>query len=312
METDEVEPLAKYLVHRGIQAVLTMLAVSVMVFGFMSATGDASAILLPPEATDQDIADLRHKLGLDQPLPIQYLKFITNVWYGDTIRSFQFNTPVFPLVVHHLYFSLILVAAAIAVSIVVSVPLGTLAAYRRNSVIDVGIRIVAVLGQSMPVFWVAMLLILFFAVKLQILPVAGVGFNNMILPTLSLSFFQVAVMTRLTRSELLEVLSQDYVRTARAKGLTERAVLGRHALKNAGIPIITIMGLQLAGLMGGAVVTETIFAWPGVGWLLFESISARDFPVVVAGVLIAAMGVAVINLIIDVAYGYLDPRVRVT
>jgi ABC-type dipeptide/oligopeptide/nickel transport system permease component len=294
------------------QAVLTMFAVSVMVFGFMSATGDASAILLPPEATDQDIADLRHKLGLDQPLPIQYLKFITNVWYGDTIRSFQFNTPVLPLVMHHLYFSLMLVAAAMTVSILVSVPLGALAAYRRNSVIDVGVRIVAVLGQSMPVFWVALLLILLFAVRLQILPVAGVGLANMILPTLSLSFFQVAVMTRLTRSELLEVLSQDYIRTARAKGLNESVVLGRHALKNAGIPIVTIMGLQLAGLMGGAVVTETIFAWPGIGWLLFESISARDFPVVVAGVLIAAMGVTLINLAIDIAYGYLDPRVRVS
>ena len=291
---------------------LTMLAVSVMVFGFMSATGDASAILLPPEATDQDIADLRHRLGLDQPLPVQYAKFITNVWYGDTIRSFQFNTPVFPLVVRHLYFSLILVVAAITFSIVLSVPMGALAAYRRNSVIDVGIRLAAVLGQSMPVFWVAMLLILLFAVTLEVLPVAGVGLKNVILPTLSLSFFQVAVMTRLTRSELLEVLSQDYVRTARAKGLDERVVLGRHALRNAGIPIITIMGLQLAGLLGGAVVTETIFAWPGVGWLLFESISARDFPVVVAGVLIAALGVTLINLAIDIAYGYLDPRVRVS
>lgn len=304
--------MTKYLVQRALQAILTILAVSMMVFGFMHLTGDAAAILLPAEATKEDIKNLRHALGLDEPLYVQYFKFITNVWHGDTIRSFKFNRPVFPLVMYHMKYSLMLIAAAKLLGIVVSIPLGTLAAYKRNSSLDVGIRIIAVFGQSMPAFWVAMLLILFLAVKLPLFPVAGLGLPNIVLPTLSLAFFQIAVLTRLVRSELLEVLSQDYIRTARAKGLPEAAVLSRHALKNASIPVVTIMGLQLAGLLGGAVVTETIFAWPGVGWLLYEAIASRDYPVVVAGALIAAMGVSLINLTIDVAYGYLDPRVRVS
>ncbi len=302
--------MTKYLVYRGIQTVLTILAVSIIVFGFMTATGDAAGVLLSPDSTFEDLQRMRHTLGLDQPLYVQYAKFMTNIWHGDSVRSFQFNRPVFPLVMYHMKYSVILVFAALALGVIVSIPLGTICAYMRNSPIDVGIRMIAVFGQAMPFFWVAMLLIMLFSVKLHMLPAAGVGLKISILPIVSLSFWQIAVITRLVRNELLEVLSHDYIRTARSKGLSESTVLLRHALKNAGIPVVTITGIQLAGLLGGAVVTETIFAWPGVGWLLFEAISARDYPVVVGGSLIVAIGVTFINLAVDITYGYLDPRVR--
>jgi peptide/nickel transport system permease protein len=178
-------------------------------------------------------------------------------------------------------------------------------------VLDVGIRVVAVLGQSMPSFWVAMLLMLILAVHLRLFPVSGLGVKNIVLPTITLTFFQMAILLRLVRSEMLEVMSQDYIRTARAKGLPELWVTIQHALRNAAIPVITVMGLQFGALVQGAIVVEPIFAWPGLGWLLVESIAARDFPVVVAGAIVAAVFVTLVNLIVDLLYGWLDPRIRV-
>jgi ABC-type dipeptide/oligopeptide/nickel transport system permease component len=216
-----------------------------------------------------------------------------------------------PLVLQHLKFTLILAALTIVASSLLAVPLGIFSALRRGSVMDVGIRLVAVMGQSMPSFWVAMLLMLILAVHLRLFPVSGVGVKNIVLPAMTLAFFQMAVLLRLVRSEMLEVMGQEYVRTARAKGVPELWVTIRHGLKNAAIPVITVMGLQFGALVQGAIVVEPIFAWPGLGWLLVESIAARDFPVVVAGATIAAVFVTLVNLIVDLLYSWLDPRIRV-
>jgi peptide/nickel transport system permease protein len=301
----------RFILQRLLQSLLIVFAVSVIVFLFVHASGDPAALLVPEQATPEDVAQYRRALGLDRPLYEQYLQFMGNFWLSDTVKSFRFHQPLLPLVLQHLQFTLILAAMTIVVSALLAVPLGILAALRRGSVLDVGIRVVAVLGQSMPSFWVAMLLMLILAVHLRLFPVSGLGLKNSVLPTITLAFFQMAVLLRLVRSEMLEVMSQDYIRTARAKGVPERWVTVQHALKNAAIPVITVMGLQFGALVQGAIVVEPIFAWPGLGWLLVESIAARDFPVVVAGAIIAAVFVTIVNLIVDLLYGWLDPRIRV-
>lgn len=301
----------RFIIQRLIQSVVIVIVVSVIVFLFVHASGDPAALLVPEQATPEDVANYRKALGLDRPVYEQYLQFMGNFWFSDTVKSFRFHQPLLPLVLDHLKFTLILAGLTILVSGIIAVPLGIIAALRRGSVLDVGIRVVAVMGQSMPSFWVAMLLMLILAVHLRLFPVSGLGVKNIILPTITLAFFQMAVLLRLVRSELLEVMSQDYVRTARAKGVPERWVTIRHALKNAAIPVITVMGLQFGALVQGAIVVEPIFAWPGLGWLLVESIAARDFPVVVAGAIIAAVFVTLVNLVVDLLYGWLDPRIRV-
>ncbi len=232
-------------------------------------------------------------------------------WRGEDIRSFRYAQPLLPLILGAFRWTLALAVGALAISVVLALPLGALAALNRGSAIDVAIRTVAVFGQSMPSFWVAMLLMLFFAVKLRILPVSGLGLKNAVLPVATLAFFQVAVLLRLFRSEMLEVMHQDYVRTARAKGLLETVVVYRHALKNAALPVLTMAGLQLSGLVLGAVVVEPIFAWPGLGYLMVNSVFARDYPVVVGGAIVAAIVVTTVNLIVDILYGWLDPRIRI-
>jgi peptide/nickel transport system permease protein len=301
----------RFIIERLIHSVVIVVVVSVIVFLFVHASGDPAALLVPEQATAADAANYRKALGLDRPIYEQYVQFMSHFWFSDTVKSFRFQQPLLPLVLQHLKFTLILAALTIVASSLLAVPLGIFSALRRGSVMDVGIRLVAVMGQSMPSFWVAMLLMLILAVHLRLFPVSGLGVKNIILPTVTLAFFQMAVLLRLVRSELLEVMSQDYVRTARAKGVPERRVTVRHALKNAAIPVITVMGLQFGALVQGAIVVEPIFAWPGLGWLLVESIAARDFPVVVAGAIIAAVFVTLVNLVVDLLYGWLDPRIRV-
>jgi len=288
-----------------------VVVVSVIVFLFVHASGDPAALLVPEQATAADAANYRKALGLDRPIYEQYVQFMSHFWFSDTVKSFRFQQPLLPLVLQHLKFTLILAALTIVASSLLAVPLGIFSALRRGSVMDVGIRLVAVMGESMPSFWVAMLLMLILAVHLRLFPVSGVGVKNIVLPAMTLAFFQVAVLLRLVRSEMLEVMGQEYVRTARAKGVPELWVTIRHGLKNAAIPVITVMGLQFGALVQGAIVVEPIFAWPGLGWLLVESIAARDFPVVVAGAIIAAVFVTLVNLIVDLLYGWLDPRIRV-
>lgn len=301
----------QFIIERLIQSAVIVAVVSVIVFLFVHASGDPAALLVPEQATAADAANYRKALGLDRPIYEQYVQFMSHFWFSDTVKSFRFQQPLLPLVLQHLKFTLILAALTIVASSLLAVPLGIFSALRRGSVMDVGIRLVAVMGQSMPSFWVAMLLMLILAVHLRLFPVSGVGVKNIVLPAMTLAFFQVAVLLRLVRSEMLEVMGQEYVRTARAKGVPELWVTIRHGLKNAAIPVITVMGLQFGALVQGAIVVEPIFAWPGLGWLLVESIAARDFPVVVAGAIIAAVFVTLVNLIVDLLYGWLDPRIRV-
>jgi peptide/nickel transport system permease protein len=301
----------RFIIERLIQSVVIVVVVSVIVFLFVHASGDPAALLVPEQATAADAANYRKALGLDRPIYEQYFQFMSHFWFSDTVKSFRFQQPLLPLVLQHLKFTLILAALTIVASSLLAVPLGIFSALRRGSVMDVGIRLVAVMGQSMPSFWVAMLLMLILAVHLRLFPVSGVGVKNIVLPAMTLAFFQLAVLLRLVRSELLEVMGQESVRTARAKGVPELWVTIRHGLKNAAIPVITVMGLQFGALVQGAIVVEPIFAWPGLGWLLVESIAARDFPVVVAGAIIAAVFVTLVNLIVDLLYGWLDPRIRV-
>lgn len=301
----------RFIIERLIQSAVIVAVVSVIVFLFVHASGDPAALLVPEQATAADAANYRKALGLDRPIYEQYVQFMSHFWFSDTVKSFRFQQPLLPLVLQHLKFTLILAALTIVASSLLAVPLGIFSALRRGSVMDVGIRLVAVMGQSMPSFWVAMLLMLILAVHLRLFPVSGVGVKNIVLPAMTLAFFQVAVLLRLVRSEMLEVMGQEYVRTARAKGVPELWVTIRHGLKNAAIPVITVMGLQFGALVQGAIVVEPIFAWPGLGWLLVESIAARDFPVVVAGAIIAAVFVTLVNLIVDLLYGWLDPRIRV-
>src|SRR5918992_3046263 len=300
----------RFIVQRLVQSVVIVAAVSLIVFLFVHASGDPAALLVPEQATPEDAANYRKALGLDRPVHEQYLRFMGNFWFSDTVKSFRFQQPLLPLVLQHLKYTLLLAGLTIVVSSVLAIPLGILAASRRGSVLDVGIRVVAVMGQSMPSFWVAMLLMLIMAVHLRLFPVSGLGVKNSVLPTITLAFFQIAVLLRLVRSEMLEVMSQEYIRTARAKGVPETWVTVRHVLKNAAIPVITVVGLQFGALGQGAIVVEPIFAWPGLGWLLVESIAARDFPVVVAGAITAAVFVTLVNLVVDLLYGWLDPRIR--
>jgi peptide/nickel transport system permease protein len=303
--------MQRFVIQRLIQGLLIVAVVSLIVFMFVHVSGDPAALLVPEQATPEDVQHYRRALGLDRPVYEQYIQFMVNFWLSDTVKSFRFHQPLLPLVLEHLQFTLILAGLTIVVSSILAVPLGIISALKRGSVLDVGIRVVAVLGQSMPSFWVAMLLMLILAVHLRLFPVSGLGVKNIVLPTITLAFFQMAILLRLVRSEMLEVMSQDYIRTARAKGLPELWVTIQHALRNAAIPVITVMGLQFGALVQGAIVVETIFAWPGLGWLLVESIAARDFPVVVAGAIVAAVFVTLVNLIVDLLYGWLDPRIRV-
>lgn len=303
----------RFIAHRLVQAIGTILVVSIVIFMFVHASGDPAALLVPfDEATLDTIEQMRERLGLNRPLHIQYFTFMVGFWHSDNVKSFRYDEPVLTVIFRGLRWTLVLAGGAMFLGIVLAIPLGTYAALNRGSFIDVLVRVVAVFGQSMPSFWVAMLLMLFISVKLQILPVSGLGVKQAILPIATLSFFQTALLLRLFRSEMLEVIHTDYIRTARAKGLRESVVVYRHAFKNAAIPVVTMMGLQLGGLIQGAVVVEPIFAWPGLGFVLVNSIFLRDFPVVIAGALIAAALVSLINLMVDVLYGFLDPRIRVS
>lgn len=300
----------RFIIYRLAQSVVTVFVVSVLVFLFMHLAGDPVILLLPPEAKAEDIESFRHLFGLDRPLYVQYLEFMGKFWYSDTVKSFKFHDPLLPLVLSHLRWTLVLAMGTLMLSLLIAIPLGTITALYRGRFFDVVIRMIAVFGQSIPPFWTAMILMLLFAVKWDLLPVAGLGVKQAILPIVTLASFQIAVLLRLFRSEMLEVLNQDYIRTARSKGLQEVFVVTRHAFKNAAIPVLAMAGLLLNFLVLGAVVVEPIFAWPGLGWLVVQSVFARDFPVVVAAAIIAAVVVALINLATDILHVWFDPRVR--
>jgi peptide/nickel transport system permease protein len=303
----------RFILRRLIQGVAIIFGVSLVTFGLLYVTGDPASLLLPVDATPQDLAQLRTRLGLDDPLPVQYGRFLAGAVRGDFGLSVRQSEPALDLVLERLPATIELSLAAMLLAVVVAVPAGIIAAGWRGTLIDQGAMLVALIGQSIPSFWLGIMLLLFFSVQLNWLPPFGRGgLDHLLLPAVTLAMYSMARTARLVRSGLVDVLSQDYIRTARAKGLTESLVLRRHALRNAMLPVVTVLGLDLAHLVGGAVIVEFIFAWPGIGRLAVQSIGARDYPVVQAVVFLVAVGYTVVNIVVDVLYAYLNPRVRFT
>ena len=284
-----------------------------MVFGLLHLTpGDPASLILGEQATPEQIRDLRRALGLDEPLVTQYARFLGHAVQGDFGVSIRAQRPTLDVVLERLPATLLLTAGAFTFALCVGMPIGVVSAVKRLSIWDHGSMALALMGQSMPVFWLGLMLIIVFSVHLRWLPVSGAGTaQHLVLPAVTLGTFLIGLIIRLTRSSMLDVLGQDYVRTARAKGLAEWSVIVRHALRNAMIPVVTLLGLQLGILLGGAVITETVFAWPGVGMVTVTAIHQRDYPVVQCAVFISAVLVVSINWAVDVLYHFLDPRIRV-
>ena len=300
-----------YLFRRFLQSLLVLLGVSFVVFGILFLTGDPVLVLLPPDASIEDVKKFREEMGFNDPFLVQYGRFVFGALRGNFGQSIRHGEPAFDLVMERMPATFELAGAALGLALCLSIPAGIISAVRRNTPLDYVSTVVALLGQSMPTFWLGIMLILFFSVQLNVLPSSGRGgLEHMVLPAITLGLFTTARITRLTRSGMLEVLNQDYIRTARAKGVANPPVVWKHALKNAAIPIVTIVGIELGTLLGGSVITETIFAWPGVGRLSVQAIYNRDYPVVQAAVFTLAATFVLVNLIVDVLYTYLDPRIR--
>ena len=299
-----------FVARRLLQSGLVLLGVSVIVFGLLHLTGDPTRLLLPLEAREEDVRQLRTLLGLDDPLWLQYVRFLSRAVRGDFGLSFKHQVPALGLILSTLPATLQLTLAGLSLALVVAVPVGILAALRRNSLLDAVCSIGVLMGQAMPVYWLGLLLILVFAVWLGWFPAAGRdGLRSFVLPACALGAFSMARIARLARSGMLEVLAQDYVRTARSAGIRTFVVTYKYALKNAAIPLVTVIGLEFGILLGGAVITETIFAWPGVGRLAVDAIFSRDYPLVQAIVAVLATLFVLINLAVDLVYTYLDPRI---
>jgi peptide/nickel transport system permease protein len=303
--------MPRYLIRRLGHAIFALWGISTIVFVVLRLSGDPALLLLPQEASVEDVVRLRQDLKLDDPLLLQYLSFLGNSVVGNFGESLRHREPAMALVRTHLGATLELSFAAFCVAAVVAVPLGVLAAVRPQSLCDHAVMTLTLIGQSAPTFWIGIMLILAFGLELRWFPIGGRGtVAHLIMPALTLGAFAMASIARLTRSAMLDVLRLDYVNTARAKGLSDRRVIWKHALKNAAIPVVTIMGLQFGTLLSGAVVTETVFSWPGIGRLAIQAIYNRDYPVVQASVFIAAAFFVVINLAVDLLYTFLDPRIR--
>jgi ABC-type dipeptide/oligopeptide/nickel transport system permease component len=303
--------MRQYILGRLVQLVVVMIGISVITFCLTFVLGDPVAVLLPLDAPKETRDLFRREMGLDQPLLIQYGRFASGAIHGDFGESFVMKKSALSLVSERLPATYQLALAGLICALVIAIPLGTIAAYRRGSWIDSFCTILAVTGQAIPIYWLGLMLMIVFAVQLRWLPASGYGeLANFVLPTVCLGAFLAPITMRLVRSSMIDVLSQDYVRTARAKGLNGAAVLVGHAFKNAALPVIAVLGLQFGQLLGGAVVTETVFAWPGVASFTVSSIANGDYPVVQAAVVILAASICIVNLSVDVLIGYLDPRIR--
>ncbi len=332
--------MVRYIIRRLFETIPVLIGVSIVVFSFVHLIpGDPALVMLGERASEENVAELRERLGLNEPLPVQYLVFVGNILRGDLGRSIQGNKPVagelarrFPATMELSFISLFLAS-------ILGIPIGVISAVKRNSLIDTASMVGALVGVSMPIFWLGLLLIFIFGVYLGWLPTGGRldvtmdlepitgmytidsllrgdwdAFGNavkhLVLPSIALSTIPLAIIARITRSAMLEVLHQDYIRTARAKGLHEKAVIFRHALRNALLPVVTVIGLQMGTLLSGAVLTETIFSWPGIGRWLFNSIQGRDYPIVQSVSLVIALIFVLVNLLVDLSYAWLNPRIR--
>jgi peptide/nickel transport system permease protein len=303
--------MAAYLVHRIWQSVLVLLAVSVLSFVLIFLSGDPVAALIPLNARQEDVENIRRQYHLDRPILVQYGLFLRGAVVGDLGESFKFRSDALSIVLGRLPNTMLLACSSMLLSILVSLPLGILAASYKGRLPDLFASGLALLGISMPSFWLGVILILVFAGGMRVLPASGSEtWLHLILPTITVSAFATGLLIRLVRRSVADTLGQMYVTAARGKGLSERAIAWGHVLRNSAIPVVTVMGLQFGALLGGSVVVETVFAWPGVGWLMIQSIEARDLPVIRAAVLILALFIVAINLAVDVIYTLLDPRIK--
>jgi peptide/nickel transport system permease protein len=300
------------LVSRMLQFVVVLFGVTLLVFSLVRVVpGDPVKLLLGDQATEEQIRETRAAYGLDRPLLLQYAYYVRDLFRGDFGDSLRQKQPVVKLILEALPATLQLAAVSITLSIAVGVPLGVITALRKGSVLDSSLMTLSLIGQAMPTFWWGIVLITVFAVAFRLLPTSGTGsVQQLILPAVSLATYITSLIVRLTRSAMIEVLGQDYIRTAKAKGLAPQRILFTHALKNASIPIATVIGLQFGNLLGGAVIVETVFAWPGIGLLALNAINNRDYPLLQAIVLLSAVVFLAINMLIDFLYVYLDPRIR--
>ena len=303
--------MTAFVIRRLVRLIVVVVGVSLVTFAILHASGDPVALIMP-EAPEADRAVLRRTLGLHDPLPIQFGRFIANTVTGNFGNSFFHRTPAFALVIERMPTTLLLTACSMALAIIIALPVGIYSAVRRGRAVDQVATGTVFLGQSMPVFWTGIMLILLFSVQWRLLPVSGwESWASLVLPTVTLSTFTAPLLLRIVRSSMLDVIRLDYVRTARAKGVSEWIVICRHALKNAALPVVTVTGLQFGLLLGGAVITETVFAIPGVGRLIVGAIRQLDFPVVQAGVFMLATIIVLVNFTVDLLYLYLNPQVRI-
>jgi ABC-type dipeptide/oligopeptide/nickel transport system permease component len=303
--------MQRYVLKRIFQSLLTLLVLSMLIFIVCRLTGDPVLLMLPDDASHEDVAQLRTALGLDRPLPVQYWLFLKSAMQGDFGRSIKGQVPVLDLIKERLPHSIRLALVSLLITVVLAFPLGVIAAVKKGIVVDTLANLIAVLRQSSPQFWVGIVLIQVFAVHLRWLPVAGnSSLWHYILPGFTLGWFLVAGIMRLLRSSMLDVLDSEFVKLARIKGVSGWSVVWKHALKNAVIPVLTFAAISLSILITGAILVETVFAWPGLGQLIYQGIVYRDFPVIQAVVLLTAVIVVSVNFVVDIAYGYLDPRIR--
>ncbi|MDO4690720.1 MAG: ABC transporter permease [Fusobacterium sp.] len=302
----------KYVLKRLILLIPVLLGVSLLVFAIMYLTpGDPAQLILGENAPKAAVEALREKMGLNDSFFIQYFRFIKNAIMGDFGRSYTTGREVFKEIFSRFPNTLVLAVLGVLISIIIGIPIGIISATKQYSFLDSFSMVFALLGVSMPVFWLGLMLILTFSVKLRLLPSGGFdGLSSIILPAITLGVGSAAIITRMTRSSMLEVIRQDYIRTARAKGVAEKVVIYKHALKNALIPIITVVGLQFGNLLGGAVLTESVYSWPGVGRLMVEAIRQKDTPTVLAAVIFLATAFSVVNLFVDLLYAFADPRIK--
>jgi len=305
--------MRQFMIRRTVYAIVTLFILSLTIFSVVRLTGDPVSLLAEPGARAEDLDRVRAEWGLDRPLPVQYLSFLRNIATGELGKSFNYEMPVSQLYFQRLPNSLELALAASLISFLVGIPAGLISAVRVNTAWDNLGKIVALLGLAVPGFWLGLVLILVFSVWLGWLPTSGQGdWRNLIMPSLALGWYFAASLLRLTRSSMLEVLRSEYIKLARLKGLPGVAVIAMHAFKNALIPVLTLAGVNLVVMVNAAVIIEVIFAWPGIGRLLYEGIFQRDFPLVQGIVLLAGIMIVAINLVIDILYAYIDPRIRLT
>lgn len=303
--------MRQFLFRQGVQLIIVCLGISVITFSLLHLTADPVLLLLPYDAGKEEMERFRKAMGFDQPLYVQYYRFLKGALRGDFGNSLFIKKPAFDLVMERMPATLLLTFSGLLVALLLAIPLGIISAIKRYSFWDNFCTIFAIAGQAMPIYWLGIMLIILFAVHLHLLPASGYGtWQHLILPAFTLGVFLAPITMRLVRSGMLEVLSQDYIRTARSKGLAESKVLVKHAFRNAAIPVITVVGLQFGQLLGGAIVTETVFAWPGVATLAVTAIRNSDYPLVQTAVFLLAFSIVIVNLMVDIIVGFIDPRIR--